>query len=209
MSDIESIVNPVFAAAGVPTKIWETVSEVESADDPNRIGDNGTSFGLFQLHRGGQLPAEYSSNPSAVFDPLLNAKIAAPSIINAFKTTPGNPTTLAYWQQFAITSGHPGGSATDPATQAEALLLYKQYNGGGVPVTNSTLVSNSDGLCSWYNPATYAQCVQNAIDSTIQSEVNSIIDPLRAGAIKAGVFLIAVALLIAGFYVVGNQEVQK
>lgn len=45
----------------------------ESGLDPQAVGDQGTSFGLFQLHRGGELG---SLTPTEAFDPRTNAAVA-------------------------------------------------------------------------------------------------------------------------------------
>lgn len=208
-SDIETIVNPIFANDGVPAAIWETIATVESGMNPNAIGDNGTSYGLFQLHEGGQLPADYNNNPSPVLDPALNAQIAAPAIAAAYKSTPGSPSTLSYWVAFAAASGHPGGSSSNPATQAEALKLYQQYNStsGASTVGGSTLASTSSGGdCNWANPLTYPTCVQNSVSNDITTAVGSVLTPLKTGFLKIGVFLIALLLLIVGFWVIGNKD---
>ena len=38
---------------GVPSQIIATIIQVESNWNPNALGDNGTSYGLFQLHTRG------------------------------------------------------------------------------------------------------------------------------------------------------------
>ena len=53
---------------------------IESKGNPNAIGDHGTSFGLFQLHRGGELTDALRDgrlkNASEAFDPAKNAHVA-------------------------------------------------------------------------------------------------------------------------------------
>lgn len=48
---------------------------VESKGNPHAIGDGNTSFGLFQLHKGGELTEAHLS-PQQAFDPLTNARVA-------------------------------------------------------------------------------------------------------------------------------------
>ncbi len=47
---------------------------VESGGNNKAVGDGGTSFGLFQLHQGGELPAGWT--PEQAFDPRANAEVA-------------------------------------------------------------------------------------------------------------------------------------
>ena len=127
-STIYSDVNPVAQKYGVPTWLWEDIASVESGFNPKAVGDNGTSFGLFQLHIGGQLPAQYNNNPQPVFDPTLNANIAMPAIASAWSSLGSSfSNTLQWWEQFAAASGHPGGSPTEQVTINEATALNTQY----------------------------------------------------------------------------------
>jgi len=48
---------------------------VESRGNPHAVGDRGTSFGLFQLHRGGELTAAHLT-PQQAFDRETNARVA-------------------------------------------------------------------------------------------------------------------------------------
>lgn len=47
---------------------------VESGGNNRAVGDGGTSYGLFQLHRGGELPKGWG--PNQAFDPRANANVA-------------------------------------------------------------------------------------------------------------------------------------
>lgn len=51
-----------------------SIASVESSFDENCTGDNGTSFGLFQLHRKGLAPDDLSNEQ--LCDPTTNARIA-------------------------------------------------------------------------------------------------------------------------------------
>jgi hypothetical protein len=46
-------VDQIFRNAGISTFAWTHNANRESGGNPNATGDGGTSFGLFQLHRGG------------------------------------------------------------------------------------------------------------------------------------------------------------
>ncbi|HET8842354.1 MAG TPA: GH25 family lysozyme, partial [Ktedonobacteraceae bacterium] len=47
-------IQPVLDKYDVPLALVSAIIQVESNWDPRAVGDNGTSFGLFQLHIGGQ-----------------------------------------------------------------------------------------------------------------------------------------------------------
>src|SRR5690242_1201828 len=84
--NVYNAVEPIAQSYHVPDPIWETVAYVESGLNPAPPpGDGGTSFGLFQLHIGGQFPSQYLNNPTALNDPALNAKYAMPAIANAWQ----------------------------------------------------------------------------------------------------------------------------
>ena len=57
-----------------------TVALLESGLDPHAIGDYMTSFGLFQLHEGGELG---SMTAEEAFDPVLNTRTALPYLAHA------------------------------------------------------------------------------------------------------------------------------
>lgn len=88
------------------TNISLATAQQESGLNPNAVGDNGTSFGLFQLHQGGELG---SLTPQQAEDPLTNAMTAiqqiasvlhahpnwTPGDIAAAAQRPANPSTYA------------------------------------------------------------------------------------------------------------------
>jgi hypothetical protein len=71
------------ARDGLPAWVPLDIARYESGLDPNNVGDNGTSIGLFQLHRGGLAPASLSD--SQLKDPATNARIAIPAMVPAYK----------------------------------------------------------------------------------------------------------------------------
>lgn len=91
--------------AGVPTWVWVTIAQKESGMNPTSEGDRTragvpTSFGLFQLHRGGQAPANVSD--ALLKTPIMNAQIAAPNLARGVRACPGGDITC-----IMINSGHP------------------------------------------------------------------------------------------------------
>lgn len=181
-STIYNAVEPWAQQYGVPDAIWEDLAWVESNYMPTEVGDNGTSFGLFQLHIGGQLPSQYYSNPQAVFDPGLNAQIAMPHIASAWNGLKAtfDPNSLAWWQNFAAQSGHPGGFPGDPATNHLASIEQAQYNSSISLATNPIDTTGGGGL----------------IDTTGLSDLQSFVSQALK---KVGFFLVGLVLAFIGF----------
>lgn len=124
-------IKPVLDRYDVPLRLISAIIQVESSWNPQAKGDyiggQPTSFGLFQLHRGGQAPADRSDEE--LRDPVLNTRYAMPSIASAWDQHKGwfDPSSQSWWLKFAAASGHPGGSDDDPATQHEARALQETY----------------------------------------------------------------------------------
>ncbi|AQY51392.1 invasion protein LagB [Listeria weihenstephanensis FSL R9-0317] len=66
----------------IPAWIPLSIAETESGFDPKTIGDEGSSFGLFQLHRGGLAPEELTEEE--LLTPEKNAEIAITNMTKAF-----------------------------------------------------------------------------------------------------------------------------
>lgn len=87
------VVDTIFSVSqqyGIDPLIPLATAYQESHLNPTAVGDGGTSFGLFQLHEGGELG---SHTPQWAFDPANNAGTAIPimaQIAHAHPTwTPG------------------------------------------------------------------------------------------------------------------------
>lgn len=132
----------VFKAAGVPDYIWQSIMQAESGGNPSAIGDNGTSYGLFQLHQGGGLGDGYA--PSQLLDPVVNAEIASQSM--AAVTKQGEAKGLTGYnllQYVAYNGGWPthagvGALSYDPVVKSYEPKLQAAYSkvtggsGGGI-----------------------------------------------------------------------------
>lgn len=77
--DNARIVAEVAAKHGVDPVLAVAVMLVESGGNNRAVGDNGTSFGLFQLHKGGMLTSA-GLTPSQAYDPRTNAEVALKSL---------------------------------------------------------------------------------------------------------------------------------
>ena len=128
---ILSAIETITKQYDVPVPLISAIIEVESGWNQNALGDNGTSYGLFQLHIGGQADTAIKDGhkPTDLFDPVLNARYAMPSIAQAWDKLKATfqVNNFTWWLDFAAQSGHPGGSRTDPATINEATLLQSVY----------------------------------------------------------------------------------
>lgn len=103
------------------TAISIATAQQESGFDPNIVGDNGTSFGLFQLHQGGELG---SLTPTQAKDPLTNAMTAIQNIADTFKNHPD-------WSpgEIAAAAQRPA----DPTGYAQSVnTIFKQDANGGL-----------------------------------------------------------------------------
>lgn len=72
-TDAAAVVAQVAHQFGIPAEVALAIAQQESGLNPHSVGDNGTSFGLFQLHQGGELG---SHSAQWAFDPYNNARQA-------------------------------------------------------------------------------------------------------------------------------------
>lgn len=103
--DVISIIVRVAQEMGVPPQLALSVAMVESGLNPRAVGDNGTSFGLYQLHKGGMLTSARLT-PEQAFDPETNARVAISSLAGTLKKNPG-----ASWGVIAARSQRPADAA--------------------------------------------------------------------------------------------------
>lgn len=96
----------VAAAKGVDPVLAVATALHESSLNPQAVGDQGTSFGLYQLHRGGELG---SLLPQQAYNPATNAAVAlgtlaqyarggwyaSPGALAAAAQRPANPAAYA------------------------------------------------------------------------------------------------------------------
>lgn len=141
LSDIFPAIEPIAQQYGVPENIWESVAQMESSYNPSAVGDLGTSFGVFQIHIGGQannaLNAGYTKQD--LLNPKVNATFAMPYIADAWNKLKNTfDDSLSWWTQFASISGHPGG--VNPIGVAAVLKSDYDARGGG-----STSIVATDG----------------------------------------------------------------
>src|SRR5579872_2106957 len=78
---IEMIIHESVIAQVDPV-LAVSMAILESALNPNAIGDNYTSFGLFQLHKGGELG---NLTETEAFDPVRNTRVALSYLKHFYK----------------------------------------------------------------------------------------------------------------------------
>ena len=118
---VYDVVHQIASSLGVPDRIWQSVVQIESGGNPNAIGDNGTSFGLFQLHVGGQAPSGVPT--SQLLDPATNAKYGLPSVASTWNSLKSSfDDSTSWWTKFAEQSGHPG---YDPVLASQVAVKLK------------------------------------------------------------------------------------
>jgi hypothetical protein len=88
-NQVVATIDRIALALGVPTALAEAQAQVESGFNPFARGDyvNGvpTSFGIYQLHRGGMLG---SLTPEQAFNPDTNARVSLSSLAGVLKAHP-------------------------------------------------------------------------------------------------------------------------
>lgn len=82
-SSVANIIIETADRYGLPAWIPLDIARRESGLNPNSVGDNGSSFGLFQLHRGGLAPS--SRTDEELKDPAINADIGIRGMLENFK----------------------------------------------------------------------------------------------------------------------------
>jgi hypothetical protein len=87
MEQIEGILDTMSVEFNIDHCLIWAVAWHESRWNPQAVGDNGTSFGLFQLHVGGELG---NLTPQEVMaEPALNAFIAVSRLAAVIQANPG------------------------------------------------------------------------------------------------------------------------
>ncbi|MEH7457429.1 transglycosylase SLT domain-containing protein [Bacillus sp. JJ1127] len=105
---MKQIITEEAKKVNLPEWIPLTIAEHESRLNPKSVGDNGTSFGLFQLHRGGGLAPDHFTDEQ-LKDPRTNAQIAMPHLAEGYKRgVQKGLTDFELLKYIANTSGWPG-----------------------------------------------------------------------------------------------------
>ncbi len=110
---MKQIISEEAEKYNLPEWIPLTIAEHESRLNPRAVGDHGTSFGLFQLHRGGGIAPENVTDEQ-LKDPRINAQIAMPHLAKGYKRgVEKGLTEFELLKYIANTSGWPGNLGTE------------------------------------------------------------------------------------------------
>jgi hypothetical protein len=101
---IETVILDVSHSLGVDPYLAIATAQQESALNPRAVGDHGTSFGLFQLHEGGELG---DLTEEQAFNPRTNATVALTEVAKVADAHPE-------WSP-----GHVAAAAQRPADQVD------------------------------------------------------------------------------------------
>lgn len=194
--DIYNTVHPIAQQQGVPDALWEDVVYVESSFNPKAHNPSG-AYGLFQLLTpGGQgdnaIHAGYTVND--LYDPKINATYGMPSVASAWNNLQGSfdPNSLGWWEKFASESGHPGGQPGQAYTDQVARTLMNDYQSSDSsnPISNAV---NSVGSAV------------NSVGSAMNLLQSLNITNIQHALIRAGIFLVALLIVIIGFVMVAKR----
>lgn len=83
---VVAVITSVATSVGLDPRLAVAVAIQESGLNPTAVGDGGTSFGLYQLHQGGELG---TLTPQQAFDPATNALRALSTMASVANAHPG------------------------------------------------------------------------------------------------------------------------
>lgn len=140
-------------AYGVPPIVLETIAQEESGGNPTQVGDNGTSFGVFQFHKGGGqgdgVPISTLDNVS--YESQQTAALAAPVYQQAKSLGLSGYPLIQY---VASHTGHPTDTGVMPASyntqlqSAYQTVLAGGFGGSATTDPSGNLVPSSSGSSS-------------------------------------------------------------
>jgi hypothetical protein len=87
---------------GVPVNILALVAQAESSFNPGAVGDNGSSYGFFQIH----LPAHPGVTAQQAEDPAFNVDWGARSLAQAYKRYNGNAQATILFNNCPVCADH-------------------------------------------------------------------------------------------------------
>lgn len=134
-SDVVSIIIDEAQKAGVDPALALAMAQQESGLNPNAVGDQGHSVGLFQLHDQGMGAGMGNDR----YDPRINAQKALQSLAQTIRDNPG----IADVGQLAAMSQRPA----DPNLYAQSInALYGPIKAGKVPTPTYDRKTADDAL---------------------------------------------------------------
>lgn len=197
-------VKAVFDEKHVPEYVWEPIMMAESGGNPNAMGDNGASYGLFQLYTRGGQGNGYSAQQ--LLDPVTNARIAAPYISAAWNVV----SVMNYAPEKAAgevsaRSGHPSGSPTSPIYVSGDVARINQFASQFLAGNPGNVAGGTGPLSTPVNTAANIASGQTNPLAPL-ADVVSGVDFTGIGVGGIGVFLVAVGIAALLFQ---SKAVQK
>lgn len=162
-----AIIEQQARRSGIPAYIPLTIAEWESGLNPAAVGDAGTSFGLFQLHRGGLAPSSLSD--AQLKDPAVNASVAIPHMTSAYRRgTSMGLSGYALVEYVANNSGWPGSLGVDwtrrnrPDYGSGLRTAYQKVTAGEIGDGSGSAGSTGSAARPVYSPGSFFRAVEDA-----------------------------------------------
>jgi len=167
-------IKSVFDRYGVPEFVWYPIALAESGLNPDAIGDNGASIGIFQINRVNGQGIGYTVDQ--LRDPVTNAEIAAKAIVPAYRALVTQVSDSQLAAEVARRSGHPGGSISNPFPITDSRIQrIQQYASdflsslGSVLTLSRTRSAIGSGV----------QSVQSDVSQEITAAVDAAVAPIK------------------------------
>jgi hypothetical protein len=202
--NVSGTIASVASAEGVPPALAVADAEVESGLDPYAVGDKGTSFGLFQLHEGGELPSDWSQweqgpegpIPTNAADPSQNAQVALSHMAEVYASEPG-----ADPGQIAADAQRPQDKAGYAAQVDKDLATTSGiYGDDGLSAAGSSSSSGSSGSAGSSGSGTGLSSGSSGVEGDVLSFLG--LGSTGTDIAKVGLWLVlaagAVGLLVLG-----------
>lgn len=144
---VQGVVRAAHQAGVDPVRAVAIALE-ESGGDPHAVGDQGSSYGLFQLHKGGALGSmPVTAAPGGAFDPYTNAMAVLPSWakLGGGKGLSDSAALMQYYHGVGRGSSDtiPVQHALAKLDQARSLVQGASSTGGGAPSSGQSLMERT------------------------------------------------------------------
>ncbi len=192
---------------GLDPKAVTAVAKTEGISLPSQVGDNGTSFGPWQLHSGGQLPAEVWAKGPAYAQAWANSPdgidYALAGIAKVARNQQGAPAIQTIVSKFERPAGtNPDGSIQPGSIAAKEIArAVSYYSTSSVPTTGGSSITSDVGGAA------------GAVGGAVSGAVGDVLHPFQAiGDVftfltswRFAEVLGGFALLIVGLMLLGKQ----
>lgn len=184
------VIQKIASGLGLDVNLALATAIVESGLNPQAVGDGGTSFGLYQLHQGGELG---SLTPQQAYNPTTNATVALTHMAAVSKLYPGqDPGQIA-----AIAQGPQNKAAYASAVDN----VYAQLNSGVSPsaISGSTTSSGQSATLTAANTTSSDCGLSGGIKTPgILGSVGSVtlLNGCQLKALKGGLIVLAGGVLL-------------